>query len=228
MQLLPLWTAPKRTDAGGDVRSESPLRSGFICEAENLTPAERLFLLDLARRSLTSVVRRQAPPSVSEHDVTAGLAQPRACFVTLTRNGVLRGCVGNILAQTALYQTVARNTRSAATRDPRFAPVAAEELAEVSIEISVLTEPKRLACVSSGDLLEKLRPSIDGVLLRVGSRLATFLPQVWSQIPGKVRFLNRLAEKAGCEPSAWRGQEAAVFTYHAECFSEQSQARIDD
>ncbi len=228
MQLLPPWTPPKRIEAGVSVQSESSLRSALLCDAKNLTPAERLVLLDLARRSLASVVMKQAPPSVSARELAAGLTQPRACFVTLTKKGVLRGCVGNVLAHTALYQTVASNARSAATRDPRFSPVAPEELSEVSIEISVLTEPKRLAYTSVSDLLEKLRPSIDGVLLRVGSRMATFLPQVWSQIPGKARFLNRLAEKAGCEPSAWRGPEAAVFTYQAECFSEPRPTRSDN
>ena len=113
------------------------------------------------------------------------------------------------------------SARNAALRDPRFPPVAPGELETVKIEISVLTEPQPLAFSSPDDLLSKLQPNEDGVVLRIGFRTATFLPQVWAQIPDKVQFLNHLAEKVGCEAAAWRGKETTVAIYHAECFHEK-------
>ena len=108
----------------------------------------------------------------------------------------------------------------AALRDPPFSPVRPDEVAGIKIEISVLTEPQPLAFTSPDDLLGKLQPHQDGVVLRIGERGATFLPQVWEQIPDKVRFLEHLSEKAGCAPDAWRGRETSVSIYHVECFEE--------
>jgi AmmeMemoRadiSam system protein A len=140
--------------------------------------------------------------------------------VTLTENGELRGCIGHILPQEALYQAVVDNARNAATRDPRFQPVRANELNKIKIEISVLTEPQALNFNSPVDLLNKLEPGEDGVVLRIGPSGATFLPQVWEQLPDKVEFLNHLAQKAGCAPDDWRGSNVSVSIYHVEAFAE--------
>jgi AmmeMemoRadiSam system protein A len=140
--------------------------------------------------------------------------------VTLTENGELRGCIGHIVPQEALYQAVVDNARNAATRDPRFEPVRPEEVKRIKIEISVLTEPQPLGFSSPEELLNKLEPGEDGVVLRIGSRGATYLPQVWEQLPDKVQFLNHLAEKAGCAPDDWRGRNVSVSIYHVEAFAE--------
>jgi AmmeMemoRadiSam system protein A len=124
------------------------------------------------------------------------------------------------LPQEPLYQAVVDNARNAATRDPRFLPVQSDEVSKIKIEISVLTEPQPLRFTSPEDLLNKLQPYEDGVLLQIGSHGATFLPQVWAQIPDKVEFLNQLSRKAGCAPSAWRGKETTVSIYHVESFEE--------
>ena len=116
--------------------------------------------------------------------------------MTLTENGVLRGCIGYILPQEALYQAVVDNARNAATRDPRFQPVRPDEVNKIKIEISVLTEPQPLSFNSPEDLLNKLEPGEDGVVLQIGPRQATYLPQVWEQLPDKVQFLNNLARKS--------------------------------
>ena len=134
--------------------------------------------------------------------------------MTLTKRGDLRGCIGNILPQGPLYQAVIENARNAARRDPRFPPVTPPEVDQLEIEISVLTEPLPLFFSSPEDLLRKLHPGVDGVVLQIGNRSATYLPQVWEQIPDKVDFLNNLAEKAGCESSAWREPGVSVFIYH--------------
>jgi len=181
-------------------------------------PEERRWLLRLARRALMTeaVMEQLAKPE----DIPARLKESKACFITLTKRGALRGCIGQVVARLPLYQAVIENTRNAASNDPRFPPVRPPELQQVRIEISVLTEPQALVFASPADLLGKLQPPDDGVLLQIGDRVATFLPQVWAHVPGKEQFLNQLAQKAGCQSSAWRGTGVTVSTYRAEHFQE--------
>jgi len=147
--------------------------------------------------------------------------EPKGCFVTLKKNGQLRGCIGHILPQEPLYRAVMDNARSAATRDTRFPrPVQPEELEEIEIEVSVLTVPQRLEFDTPDDLLNKLRPRVDGVVLRIGRRQSTYLPQVWEDLPEKETFLGHLSAKAGLPPGAWQTPETAVWTYQAEAFKE--------
>ncbi len=117
-------------------------------------------------------------------------------------------------------KAVVSRARAAALEDPRFPPVTSDELKDIEIEISVLTIPRRLDFKSPEDLLQKLRPGIDGVVLRMGMRQATFLPQVWEQLPDKEEFLNHLSQKAGLAQSAWRGDGVFVLTYQVEAFKE--------
>jgi MEMO1 family protein len=211
----------------GDVTGEKDRVVGYTAVAfyapapENLSAAERKHLLDLARRTMASVTAGGSVPEVAEKDVPPKLAEKKACFVTLTKEGTLRGCIGHLMAIEPLHRAVAENARNAALRDPRFAPVEAGELDKIRIEISVLTEPQPLPFSSPDDLLSKLHPNEDGVLLHIGPQTATFLPQVWAQIPDKVKFLEHLSQKAGCEPSAWRGKDVTVSIYHVECFEEE-------
>jgi MEMO1 family protein len=192
----------------------------FAPHQESLSTDERRFLLHLARESISNVVTTGAVPLVGTNGLRKPLLEPRGCFVTLTKHGELRGCIGHIVPQEALWQAISDNARSAATRDPRFHPVQREELGALEIEISVLTEPRLLRFASSEDLLNQLHPYRDGIVLHVGNRSATYLPQVWSQLPDKVQFLESLCEKAGCERSAWRGSNAGVATYQVESFKE--------
>ena len=212
----------------GDVTGEKDRVVGYSSVAfyepvpEGLSAAEQKTLLELARRVLVKVAADAGSPSieVAPKDLPAKFLEKKACFVTLTKSGDLRGCIGHLEAREALYQAVMDNARNAAVQDPRFPPVRPDEVAKIHIEISVLTEPKPLAFSSPQDLLNKLQPHTDGVILRIGSRRATFLPQVWTQLPDKVDFLGHLAQKAGCEASAWRGKDTQVSIYHVECFEE--------
>jgi hypothetical protein len=210
----------------GDTSGEKDRVVGYtaiaFCESaqETYAAAERKFLLDLARQTLKSVAAGGELPTVNASDLPAKLKATKACFVTLTKAGSLRGCIGHIQPQEALYQAVIHNAQSAALHDPRFPPVQRDEVDQIKIEVSVLTEPQPLSFNSPEDLLNKLQPHQDGVVLRIGSRSSTFLPQVWEQISDKVDFLNRLSQKAGCEPSAWRGNETTVLTYRVEAFHE--------
>ncbi|MCX6912557.1 MAG: AmmeMemoRadiSam system protein A [Verrucomicrobia bacterium] len=188
---------------------------------ENLSASERKFLLDLARKTLVSVTAGGSVPDLAEKDVPPKLAEKQACFVTLTKDGALRGCIGHLMAMEPLHRAVAENALNAALRDPRFPPVQASELDKIKIEISVLTAPQPLVFSSPDDLTSKLHPNEDGVLLHIGPRTATFLPQVWAQIPDKVKFLEHLSQKAGCERSDWRGKGVSVDIYRVECFEEE-------
>jgi AmmeMemoRadiSam system protein A len=180
---------------------------------------ERKFLLDLARTTLTQVATNGPLPGINAKDVPPKLARSRGCFVTLREQGQLRGCVGQLLPQEPLYLAVEDNAQNAAMRDRRFLPVRAGEVDKIKIEISVLSEPQPLRFRSPEELVGQLKPD-EGVVLKIGSHSATYLPQVWEQLPGKIEFLNQLSKKAGCEPSAWRDKAAKVAIYHVQAFEE--------
>lgn len=210
----------------GDVTGEKDRVVGYAAVAfyspapDGLAAADKQLLLELARRSLKNAAANHSAPEVSPTGLQPKLKEKKACFVTLTKAGTLRGCIGHLTAMEALYQAVIDNARNAAVRDPRFLPVQPDEVDQLKIEISVLTEPQPLSFSSPEDLLSKLHPNDDGVILHIGPRTATFLPQVWAQLPDKEQFLNHLAQKAGCEASDWRGKDTQVSIYHVECFQE--------
>jgi hypothetical protein len=185
-----------------------------------LKAEERRMLLELARKTVTEVATKGRLPAVDAAAMPSELKENKACFVTLTKNGSLRGCIGQILPREPLYQAVMDSARSAAVEDPRFMPIGADELEAIKIEISVLTLPHPLEFASWQDLLGKLRPNVDGVILQIGPRSATYLPQVWEQIPDKEEFMSSLAQKAGCDRDAWKHQGVSVRTYQVEAFAE--------
>jgi AmmeMemoRadiSam system protein A len=188
--------------------------------AENFSPEERKWMLELARKALKESVTAGNLPQVAPAGVAAKLTDAKGCFVTLTENGALRGCVGNILPAGPLYRAIMSNAQNAALRDHRFMPVQASELDRIEIEVSVLTEPEPLDFKDSQDLLDRLQPGEDGVILKIGDRMATYLPQVWEQIPDKQEFLRSLAVKAGCAGDAWKTGPTSVAIYHVEAFKE--------
>ncbi len=192
----------------------------FGPQEERFNRDERKQLISLARQTLTQVVATGKFPKVDEKKFPKTFLENSGCFVTLTKRGQLRGCIGHIIAQEPLYKAVMDNAKSAGLDDHRFPQVTSEELKEIDLEVSVLTAPAPLAFSSPEDLLAKLQPHKDGVVLQVMGRGATYLPQVWAQIPDKVMFLNTLAEKAGCPADAWRQPGAQVFIYHVEAFHE--------
>ena len=184
-------------------------------------PNQKQLLLRLARASITRAVRGEDPPQAGATEITHPLGEPRACFVTLREAGQLRGCIGSLFPQEPLHLAVIHRAAAAALHDPRFMAVQAGELPKIEIEISVLTLPQPLKFSSPEDLLDKLRPRIDGVVLRLDGREATFLPQVWEELPGKVEFLDHLAQKAGRPPGAWRNPGTEVLVYQVVAFQEK-------
>jgi len=142
---------------------------------------------------------------------------PGASFVTLTEGGQLRGCIGSLQAVRPLLDDLSDNAVSAATRDPRFPPLARRELGEIAIEVSLLSAPRPLAASSLADAYAALRPGVDGVIVEVGrwSR-ATFLPQVWEELPRPDEFLSHLWRKAGVAPGVWHdGTRLQTYTVRA-------------
>lgn len=189
----------------------------------SLASSQQKLLLELARKAVTAAATGAKPP-IEDPNPPDALRARRACFVTLTKNGQLRGCIGSIFPEESLYRAVVERAKSAAAEDPRFPPVRPEELGQIEIEVSVLTVPKPLTFASPEDLLAKLRPGVDGVVLTADDRHATYLPQVWEKLPEPRTFMDELAKKAGLPRYAWRKPGATVLTYQVEAFKETKKA----
>ncbi len=186
-----------------------------------LTPEERQYLLTLARATIAEATGRK--PTGKRPPVPPRLKEPGAAFVTLhTRAGELRGCIGSLVAHRPLVEDVRENALAAAFHDPRFPPVSAAELDNIVIEISVLTPPQPLDFDGPDDLIRKLRPNVDGVIIERGWHRATFLPQVWEQLPEPEEFLAHLCYKAGLPVNAWRWPDLKVSIYQVEEFAEEA------
>jgi len=133
----------------------------------------------------------------------SALDLPGASFVTLTQAGNLRGCIGTLEAWRPLAIDIAENALAAAFRDPRFAPLRAAEFPATRIEVSLLSAPEPWPVENEEDACRRLRPHVDGVILAAGERRATFLPQVWDDLPDPHDFLRHLKYKAGLPPEGW-------------------------
>jgi MEMO1 family protein len=188
-------------------------------EAARLSPAHREAALSLAGQALLGRARSGSgrTPAVALDSFAAPLRSVAPSFVTLTRAGRLRGCIGSLEGHRALAEDIAANAARAGFEDPRFAPVTEEELEDSEIEIAILSRPAPVAFESEADLLAQLRPGQDGLILREGGRRATFLPKVWDALPEREAFLAALKAKAGLPPDHWSG-EVRAWRYVAESF----------
>ncbi len=193
-------------------------------ELPHLTPEDGQVLVALARQTLALRLKRKIPQQ-NVADLQNRLRDTvfsNCCgvFVTLKVRGDLRGCIGSLVGRDPLRESVRSNAISAAFHDPRFPPLEPRELEQIHIEVSVLTASKPLRYKSAADLLEQLRPRIDGVTIRKDLASATFLPQVWDQLPQKETFLKQLCLKAGLPADAWRQGDLEIETYQVEYFEE--------
>jgi uncharacterized protein len=185
-----------------------------------LSEKDRSFLLALARTTIQKAVAHQALPTWEKKDLSEDLIRKGASFVTLTINGDLRGCIGTLEAYQSLVDDVRDHARQAALEDYRFPPVSAGEVSKLHIEISRLTAPVPLEYENVTDLSARLHPGEDGVILKDGFRRATFLPQVWDQLPEVDEFLSHLCVKMGASADLWRQKVLEVSIYHVEEFEE--------
>ena len=173
-------------------------------------------LLPLARAAIAG----QLGIARTAREDTPWLRQQGACFITVTQNGNLRGCIGTLRPHRALAEDVRGNAIAAAFRDPRFKPLAAAELDAIALEISVLSALEPLAFASEQDALRQLRPGIDGIVLEYGHHSSTFLPQVWESFKEPSDFLAHLKQKAGLPPDLW-DREMKLMRYTVQKWREE-------
>ena len=156
-------------------------------------------LLPIAR----AAIARQLGAQAQADESAVWLREPGACFVTLTQNGELRGCIGSLQAERPLLQDLKENAIGAALRDPRFPPLTRAELAYTQVEVSLLSPMMPLSFATEEELLAQLRPGIDGLVFQYGHHRSTFLPQVWEKLPNPREFFGQLKHKAGLPPDFW-------------------------
>lgn len=204
--------------AGDKDRVVGYMAVAFFGSENYLNEEEQQFLLGLARQTLEQYLQDGTVPEVDESQLSERLKENRACFVTLNKHGMLRGCIGNLTPENQLYKAVIENAINAAVRDPRFNPVMYEELSEIDIEISVLTPSQQISYEDAEDLLKKIEGK--GVTIGAGFHRATYLPQVWDQLPDPEEFISNLCRKAGLSSDFWREGTLEVHVYTAQVFGE--------
>ena len=189
--------------------------------AKWLSEDEGKYLLGLARKTIKNRLVNLEGPQIDWKDIPEKFKKRLGTFVTINIEGNLRGCIGHIIPRESLIEGIRENAINAAFRDPRFPPLSKEEFDRIEIEISILTPPKELSYTDTKDLLKKLRAGIDGLIIKKGIYEATFLPQVWEQLPQKEEFLSHLCLKAGLSVDSWKTEKLHVSTYQVQAFEEE-------
>ena len=168
-----------------------------------LNPQLHQPLLSLAVQAIEYGLAEHQRLPLNVQDFPQELRQPGASFVTLTIDGQLRGCIGSLEARDSLVADVAENAYSAAFRDPRFSQLSVAEFPPLQLHISILSPHQPMQISSEQDLLQQLRPGIDGLVLSDQGRRATFLPSVWESLPNARDFVLHLKQKAGFAADYW-------------------------
>ena len=184
------------------------------CNKFELDEHDRQTVLSIAKQSIEYGLQNNMPLPIEPLEYPQSLQQITATFVTLNHHGQLRGCIGTLQAQRPLISDVAEHAFAAAFRDPRFSPLTKEEFSDIEVHISLLTTPEELKASSEKELLQKLRPGVDGLILQDDWHQATFLPSVWQQLPDATQFLHHLKEKAGLPGNYW-SDELRFKRYYA-------------
>lgn len=173
-------------------------------------------LLELARAAVMAHLHHSPAP-----ELPIWASEPAATFVTLKKRGQLRGCIGSLEAKRPLGDDIAHNAIAAACLDPRFPPLTWAEWPDIRFEISILSSAEPLSCGNEFELLQRLRPGVDGLILESGRSRATFLPQVWEQLSEPRQFVHQLKLKAGL-PVDWWDTQAQWSCYQAQKFVERT------
>jgi len=186
-----------------------------------LTRKDVDLLFDIARKALHKTIIEGEHHWLPDLDALPDpLRQPAATFVTLTIHGGLHGCIGSVTARQPMAWDVAHNAIAAARHDPRFPVLRPHELAYTAVEISLLTPMQEVPYQTLADLLQKIRPGIDGVMVERGYQRGLLLPQVWEQIPHPREFLTHVALKAGAGPDIYLAPGAKVFKFQVHSFTQ--------
>lgn len=181
-----------------------------------LTTEDQKICLQVANESIKHGLQKGSALQVITGDYSSDLQQNLASFVTLHKNGILRGCIGALEAHQPLINDVAEHAYSAAFQDPRFPALQDNEYEKLEIDVSVLGKPEKMEFENEEDLIQQIRPNIDGLIIEHGYSRGTFLPSVWEQLPNKKDFLNHLKLKAGLSENWW---DDAVKISRYETFS---------
>jgi len=179
---------------------------------------DKHYMVEIARDAIREVLEnRKIIDKEKLLEAHPELGQKGAAFVTLEKRQSLRGCIGSLIAHRILLDDLIENARAAAFHDPRFPPLSKAEFEDptLTVEISLLSEPKPLAYTDVADLKSKIQPGHDGVILKHGYNQATYLPQVWEQLPRFEDFFATLCQKAGL-PGNCLESHPEIFVYHAE------------
>ena len=185
----------------------------------DLSADEQTRLLDIARQSIMNGLDSGAALQLDVTRLDANLRIDSAVFVTLTLGGDLRGCIGSLQPSAPLAQAVANAAFNAAFRDPRFAPLQADEIEKLQVEVSVLSSMELIAVDTRQALLDDLQPGVDGLLLEDQGHRATFLPQVWEKMSTADEFVGQLMLKAGLAAGYW-SSTIRCYRYHSISFDE--------
>jgi len=173
-------------------------------DATGLSGAVRTVLLEIARHAIRHGLQHAGPPPPPDlQDLPPACQVPGAAFVTLKTGGALRGCIGSLEVRQALAADVSAHAYDAAFRDPRFPPLKPHEAPGLDLHISVLSPHEALEVDSQADLLQKLRPGRDGLVLEEDGHRGTFLPAVWEDLPDPAVFVAHLKRKAGLPSDYW-------------------------
>lgn len=183
-----------------------------------LTDEEQRTCLQVARDSIQHGLKHGSALNVITEDYAINLQQQLACFVTLHKQGQLRGCIGSLEAYQPLVNDIAEHAYAAAFKDPRFPALNQSEYDQITIDISVLGKPEIISFESEKDLLNKIRPGVDGLILEHGYNRGTFLPSVWEQLPSVDEFFKHLKVKAGLSENWW-SDDVKISRYETFSFS---------
>jgi hypothetical protein len=182
-----------------------------------VTENKGLLLTHLAR----AAIARQFGLPVVQLPHPTWLDELGSVFVTLTRKGQLRGCIGSLEAHRSLGRDIEANAQAAAFRDPRFLPLTEHELDQIRVEVSILSKPEAMTFSNEANALAQLRPGIDGVIFQSDEHRSTFLPQVWQQLPEPREFMGHLKQKAGLPTDYWSDQ-VRLFRYTVDKYEESA------
>lgn len=182
-----------------------------------LSNNHRQILKDLAKTSIKHGLKYGRPLQIDLTTMADELTEQQASFVTLEKQGQLRGCIGMLEACRPLAEDIAKNSFAAAFSDPRFPPLNESELDDICIHLSILSPAEIIPCQSEAELIQQLQPDIDGLILDDGLHRATFLPSVWESLPKPTDFIHHLKMKAKLPSSGW-SQDLRAYRYTTESF----------
>ncbi|KZR66458.1 MULTISPECIES: AmmeMemoRadiSam system protein B [Prochlorococcus] len=212
------WAACKKIDQSNSLRVEDDW---------GLLNREAGRLIRIAAQTVAYSIKNSHPPSVDIASFPPELQQKRATFITLNKNGNLRGCIGTVQAYRPLIADVVDNAYKAAMKDPRFSPIELEEASELEISISLLSPFERMTFSDEADFMQQLRQNVDGLIIADKGKRSIFLPQVWESLPEKTEFVEQLKKKAGLPSNYW-GDTLQAWRFTAISVKSSTETQIDN